>query len=326
MNCAIIIPTTRFGDMINACVVSALDSGKFDGDIYVVSNEPTVSDINKLGSNVKFVHTNTKEMLAPDACIYAGFKAFDQEYDLIIYAHSDTLFNYNSDLLHCDNWWGKLQDSWSHVDKARVWGIGIPIPAGHPLDGFPDNKGLICPVNDEHHFGFGSDLYNPLHGTKFSPVHSIEYNFYAEAVAKYGSETGLAMEHFLFYEGVQKHKWSLIANNGNYINHQYHIEGIDTRFVKSFNKYCGESYSIFHKHHGMGLDHFVAAWFGLTLNIHKEEILNAIYAGDYDSIDYIFAEGSDYINNPDCNRCLALNPDMKHCRAINRPTVTHTTY
>ncbi len=330
MRCAIVIPTIRNGDMLKNCVTCALDKGKFDGDIYVVSHDSGCNTITELGSNVKFVYTNTSQLPPPDGSIYKAFMSFDKEYDIMLYVHSDTQLNIgtgqngiggiDNEQWHCEDWWEKLQESWNRVDMNRVWGIGIPLPAGE--------GGLACivPVNPEHHFGFGSDLYNPLHGTKWSQAHSWTTQFYVEAITKYGENTYLALEHLMFYEGVQKHKWSLIANNGNFINHQYHIDGIDTQFVKPFNMYCGKSYQAFHDNHGISLDHFVAAWFGLTLNLHKEEILNAIHIGDYDSIDYIFNEGSEVINHPNCKRCLELNPDMRHCRAINHALMAHTTY
>jgi len=311
----------RPGDMINNCVITILDNGKFDGDIYVVSCDQSVSEVTELGSNVKFVNTNTARLQSPDTNIYMGYKSFDEKYDIMIYAHSDVAFNYRS-----DNWWGKLKEAWGYVDINKVWGIGIPVYAGQPDDLYQDGEALICPVNNYHHFGLGSDLYNPLHPTKWSPVHSWTTNFYYEVITKYGWNTGLALEHLMFYEGVQKRKWSLIARNGGFINHQYHEMGIDTRFVTLFFRYCKMSYDVFYEHHGISLDHFVGAWFGLTLNLHKEEILNAIHIGDYDSIDYIFDEASEIINNPDCNKCVTLNPDMKGCRALDNATTAHTTY
>jgi hypothetical protein len=330
MKCAIVVPSTRPGAMIDNCIVTALHGGKFDGDIYVVSNDVAVKDVEKFGGQVKFVDTHTEHMPAPDLSIYTGYMAFDKEYDLMLYIHSDAQLNIgcgtngqggvDSANWKCEDWWGKLQESWNRVDMNRVWGIGIPIPAG------ADGKACIAPVNPEHHFGFGCDLYNPLHGTKWSQAHSWTVSWYKDMLAQYGKDTGLSLEHLMFYQGVQRHRWSLIANNGNLINHQYHAMGIDTRFVRPFDRYCGQSYSTFHQHHGISLDHFVAAWFGLTLNLHKEEILNAIHIGDYDSIDYIFNEGSEYINHPNCKRCLELNPDMRHCRALHRPTSAHTTY
>ncbi len=304
MRCAAIIPSVIPGNMLNTCVSTMIDGGRFDGDIYVVSFTNLCGRITELGKNVKFINTKTKDPDSVDTSIYKAFSAFDKQYDLMIYSHSDVIFH--------KLWWDKLQESWSYVDKNKVWGIGIPYNAEH-----------AGAIRKEHKLGLGIDIYNPLHGSKFSAAHSFSYQYYADTVNKYGGNTYLALEHLLFYEGVLRHKWSLIANNDNFIDHLF---GVDTAIVPGFNMYCGETYSIWHKLFGTSLDHFVAAWFGLTLNIHKTEILNSINAGDYKSIDYIFDEGLEVIRNPDCPKCLAKHADMRHCRALNRPRDTHTTY
>ncbi len=327
MKCAIVIPTFGHGEMVVGCINSYLDSGKFDGDIYTVSHDPECHVLTDIGKNIRFVNTNTAEMDSPDMSLYKGFLAFDKDYDIMIYAHSDSNVNYNDGVGRGKDWWVKLQESWSIVNKDKLWSIIIPMYAGYDGDVYKKGEALICPINDSHHFGLGSDRPNPYQGAKSSPAHSFLTKFYAEAVGKYGGNTGVAINSILHYEGVIKHKWSLVARNNNYTGHQNYLgEKADSFFAKNLDRYFGESYSAFHSYYGMSLDHYDEAWFGLTLNLHKEEILNAIHVGDYDSIDYIFNEGLNAIQHPDCNRCLALNQIMSNCRALRRPFEAHTTY
>ncbi len=327
MRCAIVIPTFGHSEMVVACINSYLDSGKFDGDVYVVSQDPGCHVLTNLGENVKFVDTGTVEMDSPDMSFYKGFLAFDKEYDIMICAHSDSNVNYGLNGPGSgEDWWAKMQESWNIVNKDRVCSIIIPMFAGEA--GEKRGEDLICPVSPEHQFGLGSDLHNyPIQRAKSSPAHSYLVSFYTEAIAKYGGDTGIARLHLIHYEGIKKHMWTLVANNKNWTGHQNPpYEHADSWFAKNLDKAFGDGYTAFHKHHGVSIDHYDMSWFGLTLNLHNEEILNAIHDGDYDRIDYIFDEGIDAIQNPDCVKCLGLVPTTKHCRALGRPTHAHTTY
>jgi hypothetical protein len=266
--------------MLNNCVSSALKGG-YDGDIYVVSHIPTCSSICELGTNVKFVHTGVKTAEPTDTLIYKGYKAFDKKYDLMIYSHNDTVYH--------DKWWEKLQEAWNAVNPDKV-GI-ITVPA---------NYDVVNVNNPSHKLGFSHDIYNPEFSGRFSPCSSFVPSLYADTIESFGWNTYFAMELFISYEAIVKHKWSAMANTGCIVDH---IGNGDMGLSKDFGVYFAKTYRVWFDKLGYNLEHFIAVWFGCVLQVHKKEILEAINSGDYESVEHIFDASMKSIKNTNCNAC-----------------------
>lgn len=282
MQCAMIIPTLQAGSLLDTCVLSVLNSG-YDGDVYVVSHSNRCSSVEKLGGNVVFVNTDTLEAEPTDTLIHKGFLSFNKKYDLMIYSHNDTVYY--------AGWWSKLQELWQSVDTRKVGSISIP--ASYDI-----NHIVVTEPNQK--LGFGFDIYNPKYRARFSPCTSFLSSLYEDTITKYGWNTYFSMELFLLYEAIIQHKWSMMANNGCYVDHKGNG---DVGLSKYFGNYFAKTYEVWFNHFGYNLEHFIAVWFGCVLNVHSDEILNSINSNNYDSIDYIFDGALKSINNTDCSGC-----------------------
>ncbi len=287
MKYAIIIPSLQYGDTIKNCITSLLESG-YDEDIYVVSPDMENSAITALGDKVRFVDTVAMVPEAPDTTLYRGFLALEKKYDILIYSHSDMLFN--------AGWWQPLKELWDSVDKTRVWNINVPQVMTHVLVTKPNQK-----------LGLAWSEFNPGCHSRLAPVSSFLCDFYAEVTSKYGGETShFNMEHFLYYEAILQHKWQFMANiGGNVVHVSPNIETaiMEATYPGLHAIYLCKAYESWFRHFGYNLEHFIVTWFGNVMTRHTNEIIDCANDNNYEALDYIFDEGIRMLKLTDCDTC-----------------------
>ena len=297
MKSAAIIPTLQSSDVIINCITSMI-AGGYDGDIYVVSRDPSCIGLVELSDKVRYVSSNNPELESSDSLIHKGFLAFDKEYDLIVFAHNDVTFQ--------SGWWQPLNELWDSVDKTRVWSINVP-----------QVTDKIAVSNPEQKLGLGYDPFNPVGIGRYTPCTTFLYDFYAEVVAKYNGDTCVCLEQCLNYESIVQHKWQFLANTGSYITHH---GGIDSRLMDSlepnkFYDFIIRGYKYWHETFGTNVEHFITVWFGIVMMNHVYEIIDCANDNNYEALDYICDEGLALFNNHDCKSC-----SLK-CMYVNRINV-----